>query len=176
MGKDQVTRITPWNASEMLARPTFCPPCDPPDVDQLAPQDDDDSCIPCNDKDAKEDEPRPQRGRLGKQIHVSVSSYAVTKFSDVERTSMVCFRCGERGHVRFQCLSYKVRQCWHYSSPTGCKDPFCTFAHGESELRTPWMQRCVRVVRHNGKLVSLGCLSTSHTFRRCPMNKGFVFY
>ena len=46
----------------------------------------------------------------------------------------------------------------------------CSFAHGEHELRSPWISRCVRVVKHGSKLMCIGCNSTEHTFRRCPIH------
>ena len=86
---------------------------------------------------------------------------------------MICFRCGEIGHVRYQCMAYKVRLCWHFERGH-CNDSKCLFAHGEHELRTPWRLRCVRVVKQNGKLVSIGCNSDAHTFRKCPLNRDLI--
>ena len=121
--------------------------------------------------------PGPSKtGCVGREIHVMAEATAVARFADMDRSNMICYRCGEVGHVRYQCLTYKVRLCWHNDSPSGCKDPNCTFAHGIQELRTPWMQRCVRVVKQNGRLISVGCLSTDHTFRKCPMNKGLLIF
>ena len=81
---------------------------------------------------------------------------------------MICFRCGQSGHVRFQCLQYKVKRCTQYDRGE-CNDKHCTFAHGMHELRTPWKSKCIRVVKKEGKLVCIGCNSTEHTFRKCPM-------
>lgn len=103
----------------------------------------------------------------GVDVHVKMHPNALSAYMDVDRAGLVCFRCGEVGHVRFQCMSYKVRLCWNYGMG-GCTDSQCTFAHGREELRTPWQQRCVRVIKMNGKMETIGCNSTEHTFRKCP--------
>ena len=107
------------------------------------------------------------------ETHVRVAVSAISSFIDINRSNMICFRCGETGHVRYQCLAYKVRLCWHFSH-AGCTDPACTFAHGESELRTPWKVRCVRVVKHHGEHVCIGCNSSEHTFRKCPIHQDLL--
>ena len=109
----------------------------------------------------------------GVDVHVSVKTTAISEFLEQDRHGMMCFRCGERGHARYQCLSYKVRLCWHHTNGN-CHDPNCTFAHGVEELRTPWLQRCVRVVKQGGDLVCIGCNSTEHTFRRCPLHQDLM--
>ena len=109
----------------------------------------------------------------GREVHVTASSASITSFMDVDRSSMMCFRCGQTGHVRYQCLTYKVRLCWHYAQGN-CNDPACTFAHGEAELRTPWKARCVRVVKHGGQFVCIGCNSEEHTFRKCPLHQDLM--
>ena len=110
----------------------------------------------------------------GIETHVSVSSQSIALFMESDKSKMICFRCGQTGHVRYQCLTYKVRLCWHFANAT-CTDPNCSFAHGEAELRTPWKQRCVRVVKQGGQLVCIGCNSTEHTFRKCPMHQDLCF-
>ena len=112
-------------------------------------------------------------GRGGRDVHVTVHSRDISNFMETDRSSMVCFRCGQEGHVRFQCLTWKVRLCWHHTNGK-CLDPQCPFAHGPEELRTPWKPRCVRVVKQGGRLVSIGCNSTEHTFRRCPLHKDLL--
>jgi hypothetical protein len=103
-----------------------------------------------------------------REVHVSIASHEVGAFVEGDRAAQMCFRCGQAGHMRFQCLTYKVRLCWHHQKGE-CHDRACTFAHGPDELRTPWKQRCVRVVRQpSGQYVCIGCNSTEHTFRRCP--------
>lgn len=109
----------------------------------------------------------------GVETHVRVTSHAISAFMESDRGSMTCFRCGQTGHARYQCLTYKVRLCWHYMNAT-CTDAQCTFAHGEAELRMPWKQRCVRVVKQDGELVCIGCNSTEHTFRRCPLHQDLL--
>lgn len=105
----------------------------------------------------------------GRDVHVITSAHNIGAFIGGDRSSLVCFRCGQKGHVRFQCLQYKVRMCNHFEKGE-CTDPNCSFAHGFAELRTPWKARCVRVVKQSGKLVCIGCNSTEHTFRKCPHN------
>ena len=79
----------------------------------------------------------------------------------------------EAGHHRAQCLCYKVRLCMKYEEGL-CRTPDCPYAHGQSELRQPWKARCVRVVKQNGQFICIGCNSSEHTFRKCPLQKNFV--
>jgi hypothetical protein len=104
---------------------------------------------------------------LGREVHVTMDAHAITTFVEHHKPGVVCFRCGEKGHVRNQCLTFKTTLCWNGSSDK-CSDPFCTFAHGNDELRSPRQPRCVRVVKQAGNLICIGCNSTTHTFRRCP--------
>lgn len=83
------------------------------------------------------------------------------------RSHITCFRCGESGHYKSECFHWRTRLCFHHMKGV-CDDPFCSFAHGNSQLRSPWMPRCVRVVKHNGHLISLGCKRFGHTFKYCP--------
>ena len=114
----------------------------------------------------------PPRG-MGRDVHVTTTMSQISQYVDSDHTSQICFRCGNTGHVRYQCLSFKVRLCWHFKQGT-CNDPRCTFAHGVSELRTPWKPRCVRVVKQGSRLVCIGCNSPEHTFRRCPHNSNMM--
>ncbi len=107
-------------------------------------------------------------------VHIVTTAKAISDYIDAEREAVICFRCGESGHVRANCLTHKVRPCWMHLRG-GCTDPHCSFAHGDEELRTPWKARCVRVVRHGNQFISIGCNSTLHTFRRCPMYKDMVY-
>ena len=109
----------------------------------------------------------------GLDVHVRTTSDAISNFLDSDHSNMICFRCGEIGHLRYQCLTYKVKLCWHHERGY-CNDTNCLFAHGECELRHPWKQRCVRVVKQNGKLVSIGCNSEFHTFRKCPLQQNLM--
>ena len=110
---------------------------------------------------------------MGRDVHVTTTAHSITSFIDGDRPDEVCFRCGQTGHRRYQCLTYKVRLCWHFQRGA-CYDKSCTFAHGEEELRTPWKARCVRVVKHSDRIVCLGCNSTEHTFRKCPYNQNMM--
>ena len=137
----------------------MCEPCQPAET----------TCKPCQPEDASAalDDPR--------EIHVTTNAFAISAFLDGgDRQNQICYRCGNAGHLRASCLSYKIRLCVHHERGN-CIDPNCTFAHGIQELRTPWKPRCVRVVKQGGKLVSLGCGSTKHTFRRCPLAQELVF-
>ena len=116
----------------------------------------------------------PWANDMGRDVHVMTTSQNIGAFVDVDRATMICFRCGQTGHARHQCLSYKVRLCWHFQNEGGCRDPTCTFAHGEAELRTPWKPRCVRVIKHEGQLMCIGCNSTEHTFRKCPLHRDLL--
>ena len=109
-----------------------------------------------------------------KEVHCSVSNREINAFSNQERPKLVCFRCGEPGHMRAQCLTYKVRMCRHFCHGV-CMDVRCPYAHGEDELRTPWKVRCVRVVKQNGAFMCIGCNSTNHTFRQCPLHQDIIY-
>jgi len=112
---------------------------------------------------------------LAKEVHVTTHSRTVAAFVEQNRCGLICFRCGQQGHVRSQCLTYKIRLCW-YKDARACSDPFCTFAHGREELRSPWRARCVRVVKQTGgNFVCIGCNSSEHTFRKCPLHQDLIF-
>lgn len=110
---------------------------------------------------------------MPQDIHIIVTSHSIHTYMDADRNTMMCFRCGQKGHARYQCLSFKVRLCSHYENG-GCNNPDCNFAHGVDELRTPWRMRCVRVVKQGGQMVCIGCNSTEHTFRKCPLHKDLL--
>ena len=109
----------------------------------------------------------------GDDVHVSISSQQITNYMDVDRSNLVCFRCGETGHVRFQCLTFRVRLCQRHANGT-CTEKNCTYAHGPDMLRTPWKARCVRVIKQGGQLVCIGCNSGEHTFRKCPLHQDVI--
>ena len=108
------------------------------------------------------------------ELHLSLNSTEISRFMDAEQDESICFRCGERRHLRNQCLTYKVRECIHYKMGHCHLGKNCPFAHGKEEIRTPWKSKCVRVIRHSGKFICIGCNSVDHTFRRCPMNRNVV--
>ena len=108
-----------------------------------------------------------------RQVHVTVDSREIGKFMDVDRSGHICFRCGEQGHVRYQCLLYKVRLCIP-NEEGKCIQENCSFAHGKEELRTPWKPKCVRVVKQAGKLICIGCNSGEHTFKKCPLTQSLI--
>lgn len=115
----------------------------------------------------------PDTGCCGRDVHVTVTTSEVSAFVETNRTRPICFRCGEPGHVRHQCLTYKVQLCWHHRNGE-CYNSPCPYAHGVEELRRPWMPRCVRVVKHNGQFVCIGCNSNEHTFRKCPLHQDLL--
>lgn len=83
---------------------------------------------------------------------------------------ITCFRCGETGHYRGECRSYKVHMCSRFEMGKCAAGSQCTFAHSVGELRKPWMPKCVRVVKTTGWVDVLGCGEYGHTFRNCPNN------
>ena len=108
---------------------------------------------------------------VGEEAHVSVSSQQLSAFLDVDRSNLMCYRCGETGHVRFQCLTFRVRLC---EKEGMCNERNCTYAHGTEQIRTPWKARCVRVIKQGGQLVCIGCNSGDHTFRKCPLHQNAI--
>lgn len=112
---------------------------------------------------------------VAREVHVLTHAHDICSFVEQNRGNMICFRCGEMGHVRYQCLTFKVRLCWHHMNGK-CNEKHCQFAHGEAELRTPWRAKCVRVVRQSGRLICIGCNSDTHTFRRCPFSQSMIFW
>lgn len=112
---------------------------------------------------------------LPKGIHVSIkaSSESIKEFMSnipTTRNQITCFRCGEQGHYKSECFHWKTRICWHYTN-SFCKDLHCSFAHGQNELRTPWLPRCVRIIKKDGQLICLGCKEFGHTFKYCKYNQ-----
>jgi len=85
------------------------------------------------------------------------------------RRQITCFRCGEQGHYKSECLLWKTRMCWNFRD---CTDLSCPFAHLFHEVRKPCLPRCVRVLKQNGHIVQLGCKKVGHTFLNCDQNHG----
>ena len=109
---------------------------------------------------------------VGKILHVTVSASSIKNYitkNTSQRDIITCFRCGEQGHWKSECMLYKTRLCWH-NRYGNCTDSDCPFAHTEKELRSPWKPKCVRVIKKDGFLTTLGCGSYNHTFRQCPHN------
>ena len=83
------------------------------------------------------------------------------------RAMITCFRCGEQGHFKSECMMWKTKicsnwlrgRCHHHECVT------CGFAHGDKELRMPWIPKCVRVVKHAGRVEVLGCGKIGHESR-----------
>lgn len=109
-----------------------------------------------------------------REVHVVAKASNINAFVEMDRSNLICFRCGQVGHVRSQCLTFKVRPCFLFENGA-CPDPYCTFAHGAEELRTPWKVRCVRVIKSGDKFMCIGCGSSEHTFRRCPLHSDLIF-
>lgn len=84
----------------------------------------------------------------------------------VSRSDITCFRCGERGHKKQECRTWKTKPCRNQSCALAVN---CPFAHSDDELRTPWVARCIRVIREGGQLRRIGCGCIGHTFRECPI-------
>ena len=114
----------------------------------------------------------------GKVICVNAKADAIKEYlnaNSVNRSQITCFRCGEQGHYKSECFHWQTRLCWHFSN-TYCKDANCSFAHGKQQLRTPWMSRCVRLIRRDSQLITLGCKEYGHTYKNCPyLNEVYNF-
>lgn len=82
------------------------------------------------------------------------------------RCDITCFRCGQRGHKKGECRTWRTKMCNNGENCTNGEN--CPFAHNNSELRTPWVARCIRIIRVDGRLRHIGCGETGHTFRECP--------
>ena len=95
----------------------------------------------------------------------TITADSTHESSALPRTDITCFRCGEKGHKKGECRTYRTKMC---RQPTNCSDPHCPFAHTHLQLRTPWIARCIRIVRKDGQLMHIGCGRTGHTYRECP--------
>lgn len=96
----------------------------------------------------------------------SVYSSSISEHDDtISRSEITCFRCGERGHKKQECRTWKTKMCRNESCS---RSIHCPFAHTAVELRTPWIARCIRVVREAGVLKTIGCGEIGHTYRDCP--------
>ena len=104
----------------------------------------------------------------GVEVTVDMTRSSPQQFS---RLCVTCFRCSGIGHLKHECFTYKTRLCSLYKAGRCSESEKCCFAHGESELRYPWMTRCVRVVKKNGTVERLGCGEYGHTYKACPLHK-----
>lgn len=111
--------------------------------------------------------PRPPPLPVGVTVVVDVPPSAPRE----ARTVITCFRCGETGHRRIDCYSYRVALCPTALSNGACYTPNCMHAHSVEELRSPCTPKCVRVVKNAGRVQILGCGRTGHTFRCCPFQE-----
>lgn len=84
------------------------------------------------------------------------------------RGMITCFRCGEQGHFKSECMTWKTKLCYNHMYGN-CRDTAsCSYAHSDEELRLPWVPKCVRVMKRLGRLEYLGCGEVGHTYRNCP--------
>ena len=83
------------------------------------------------------------------------------------RQDTTCFRCGEKGHKKQECRTWKTKLC---TNPVCTLGIGCAFAHGDVELRQPWLAKCVRVIRTEGHMQVIGCGTVGRTFRECCQN------
>ena len=85
--------------------------------------------------------------------------------AEMSRRDTTCFRCGQRGHKKQECRTWKTKRC---TNPICTLGDACAFAHTDIELRQPWVSKCVRVIRSSdGHMQVIGCGSIGHTFREC---------
>ena len=102
----------------------------------------------------------------GDVIHINVQRQ--TRSNLTSRQFITCFRCGEQGHYRCECMTWKTRHCSHWDRSKCENSLLCPFAHGQRELRFPWVSKCIRIIKRDGGIVKLGCGQLGHTYRTCP--------
>lgn len=122
-------------------------------------------CLPAEEEEPKPT-PRPQFVPPNQlEITVCVPTEQVTRGN---REFLTCFRCSGLHHFRSECSTWRTRICTRWQAGN-CNEQFCAFAHGESQLRTPWMSVCAKVVRgDDGRIRTIGCGAFGHTINRCP--------
>ena len=87
---------------------------------------------------------------------------------DLSRREITCFRCGQKGHKKQECRTWKTKRC---SNPNCKLGLACSFAHSDAELRAPWIAKCVRVIRESGQMRVIGCGKIGRTYRECCQNE-----
>ena len=114
--------------------------------------------------------PFPRGCRIDRVVHSNdIRLFSVPAVLD--RAEVICFRCGQTSHVKNECMHWKTRLCWHFATGR-CQKSNCPFAHGEHEMREPWMLKCVRIVKTDAGFENIGCSSPHHSFRHCPHAAG----
>lgn len=113
--------------------------------------------------------------RIPVSVTVNVTVGDHTKLYSARQTPFVtCFRCGETGHFRAQCRQFRTKMCNRLKYGT-CDDPECFYAHHPSQLRRPWISKCIRVIKNADRAIEIrGCLSVGHTFSSCPYQHQFA--
>lgn len=145
---------------------------------QLEWLDSSDSDSVSNDSDTVDPEPdvHPGARRPWLDYRGYINSDAMRLYGTkqlTQRSNITCFRCGEQGHYRAECLSWKTKLCFHHPRAHGCREgESCSYAHNETELRSPWHSKCVRIIKRQGQIHTLGCHSNNHTFKMCPHMRG----
>jgi hypothetical protein len=107
---------------------------------------------------------------VGVEIHVRTTYDSVIGLirSRSGRAHVACFRCGEGGHKKSECFHWKVKKCWNKFN---CDPSICSFAHSDEELRTPWVSKCIRIIKKDGLLQKVGCEQIGHTYKQCPLRQ-----
>lgn len=74
-----------------------------------------------------------------------------------ERNRVYCYRCGELGHRKSECVHWKTRTCSHFENGQ-CHRESCPFAHGTGELRDPFRRECIPVPQAGNKFAHLASM------------------
>lgn len=69
--------------------------------------------------------------------HLLVKVECTRENSFVDRNRITCYECGELGHRKSECRTWKTKLCKPQCCPSLSTN--CAFAHGEDELREPWL-------------------------------------
>jgi hypothetical protein len=71
--------------------------------------------------------------------------------------------------MRAQCMVYKTKECTYGSACP--RAHICMNAHPGESLRTPWENKCVRVIHSGTRVIIRGC-GGRHMFQECPYLAG----